>query len=281
METTLLIIKSIILGIVEGITEFLPVSSTGHLVIFQNLIGFRGVNPNYVEMYTYVIQLGAILAVVILYRRKIIDTLVNFFPVRVGYEDSGVRFWLMIFIACIPGGVFGILLDDLAEQYLFTPVSVAITLFLGGIGMIYAENRFRNNSLRSRGLYVTVRQAIIIGLFQCLAIIPGMSRSASTIIGGWVSGLSTIASAEFSFFLAIPVMVGMSFLKILKIGGLHNLTSQELVSLAVGFGVSFIVALKVIDSFIAYLKKKPMRVFAIYRMIFAVIVLSAGFLGKF
>ncbi|MGF7056714.1 undecaprenyl-diphosphate phosphatase [Brassicibacter mesophilus] len=277
METILLILKSILLGIVEGITEFLPVSSTGHLVIFQNLIGFEGITPNYVEMYTYVIQLGAILAVIILYWKKIKDTLINFFPQKVGYEKSGFKFWFMIVIACIPGGFFGILLDDIAEKYLFTPVSVAITLFLGGIWMIYAEMKFRNNNTRGRELNVTMKQAWIIGLFQCLAIIPGMSRSASTIIGGWVSGLSTVAAAEFSFFLAIPVMVGMSFLKILKIGGLSILTSQEIISLAIGFIVSFLVALAVINKFISYLKRKPMRIFAIYRMIFAVLVLLAGF----
>lgn len=281
MEFVLFILKSIVLGIVEGITEFLPVSSTGHLVIFQNLIGFEGITPNYVEMYTYVIQLGAILAVIILYWRKIKDTLVNFFPQKVGFERSGLKFWLMIIVACIPGGILGILFDDLAEAYLFTPISVAITLFIGGIWMIYAEKRFRNNALKKQELNVTVKQAWIIGLFQCLAIIPGMSRSASTIIGGWVSGLSTVAATEFSFFLAIPVMVGMSTLKILKIGGLSNLSSLEIISLAVGFIVSLLVALVVIDKFISYLKKKPMKVFAVYRMIFAVVVLLTGFLGIF
>ncbi len=281
MDAISLVIKSIILGIVEGLTEFLPVSSTGHLIIFQNLIGFKGTSKNYVEMYTYVIQLGAILAVVILYWKKIKDTIINFFPQKVGYEKSGFRFWFMIFIACIPGGVFGILLDDLADKYLFNPVSVAITLFFGGIWMIYAENKFRNNRNKGKSLNVTAKQAIIIGLFQCLAIIPGMSRSASTIIGGWVSGLSTVAAAEFSFFLAIPVMVGMSFLKIIKIGGIAILTIPEIISLAVGFIVSFIVALIVINRFISYLKKRPMRIFALYRMVFAVIVLIAGFAGIF
>ncbi|MBL4935475.1 undecaprenyl-diphosphate phosphatase [Clostridium sp. YIM B02515] len=281
METMLLVIKSAILGIVEGITEFLPVSSTGHIVIFENLMGFKGTNPNYVEMYTYVIQLGAILAVVILYFGKIKDTVINFFPKKVGYENSGFKFWLMIFISCIPGGILGVLFNDLADEYLFTPVSVAITLFLGGIWIIYAEKKFRNNNFSGKELKVTARQALIIGLFQCLAIIPGMSRSASTIIGGWVSGLSTVAAAEFSFFLAIPVMVGMSFLKLVKIGGFSVLSKVELISLAVGFIVSFGVALIVINSFISYLKKKPMKNFAYYRMIFAVIVLITGFLGIF
>jgi len=218
METMLLVIKSAILGIVEGITEFLPVSSTGHIVIFENLMGFKGINPNYVKMYTYVIQLGAILAVVILYFGKIKDTVINFFPKKVGYDNSGFKFWFMIFIACIPGGILGVLFNDLADEYLFTPVSVAITLFLGGIWMIYAEKKFRNNNIGGKELKVTAKQALIIGLFQCLAIIPGMSRSASTIIGGWVSGLSTVAADEFSFFLAIPVMVGMSFFEIGKNG---------------------------------------------------------------
>jgi undecaprenyl-diphosphatase len=121
MDSILLIIKSIILGIVEGITEFLPVSSTGHMVVFENLMGFKGDNPAYVEMYTYVIQLGAILAVVILYWKKIKETLVDFLPHKVGYEKSGFKFWLMIFIACIPGVICQLLLGDLADKYLFTP----------------------------------------------------------------------------------------------------------------------------------------------------------------
>jgi len=281
MDTIILLIKSILLGIVEGLTEFLPVSSTGHIVIFENIIKFKGTTPSYVEMYTYVIQLGAILAVIVLYWKKIKDTIVNFFPQKIGYEKSGFKFWFMIFIACIPGGVLGIMLDDLAEEYLLSSIPVAITLFFGGIWMIYAENKFRKGSVKNRELSVTPKQALIIGLFQCLAIIPGMSRSASTIIGGWIAGLSTVAAAEFSFFLAIPVMVGMSALKIIKIGGLFILTSSEIISLAAGFVVSFIVALIVINGFISYLKKKPMKVFAIYRMIFAVIVLLAGYLGVF
>lgn len=281
MDNLLLIIKSIIIGIVEGLTEFLPVSSTGHMIIVQNLVGFKGETENFVEMYTYVIQLGAILAVVILYWKKIKDTLVNFFPKKVGYEKSGFKFWLMIVVACIPGGILGILFDDLAEEYLFAPIPVAITLFVGGIWMIYAEKRFKTQGSGDRDLNVTAKQAFIIGLFQCLAIIPGMSRSASTIIGGWVVGLSTVAAAEFSFFLAIPVMVGMSSLKLIKMGGLMALTTTEIITLAVGFVVSFIVALIVIDKFIAYLNKKPMKAFAVYRMIFAVIVVITGYLGLF
>lgn len=287
MENIIFILKSVLLGIVEGITEFLPISSTGHLVIFQNLIGFKGITNKYLEMYTYVIQLGAILAVIVLYWGKIKETLINFFPQKVGYEKSGFRFWFMIFIACVPGGIFGIMLNDLADKYLFSPVPVAVALFLGAVWMIYAEGKFRNKNLgKARSTFerdgiITTKQAIVVGLFQCLAIIPGMSRSASTIIGGWISGLSTVAAAEFSFFLAIPVMIGMSILKIIKIGGFFSLTSLELLSLGVGFIVSFLVALIVIDMFISYLQRKPMKKFAIYRMIFAVVVLITGFLGVF
>ncbi len=281
MEAIIFIFKSIILGIVEGITEFLPVSSTGHLIIFQNILGFTSTSENYVEMYTYAIQLGAILAVIVLYRNKIFDTLKSFFPHKVGYEKSGFKFWFMIFIACIPGGVLGILFNDLADKYLFNSVTVSITLFLGALWMMYAESKFRPKKTGNSELNVTPKQAFIIGLFQCLAIIPGMSRSASTIIGAWIMGLSTVAAAEFSFFLAIPVMVGMTFLKVVSAGGLFVFTQLEMIALIVGFIVSFIVALLVINKFISYLKQKPMKIFAIYRIIFSLIVLTAGFAGLF
>jgi undecaprenyl-diphosphatase len=281
MDTLLFILKSIVLGIVEGVTEFLPISSTGHLIIFEKIMKFTSPNPQYVEMYTYVIQLGAILAVVLLYWKKIRETIINFFPQKVGYENSGFKFWFMIFIACLPGAVVKLLLDKPVETYLSQPVTVAIVLILGGIWMIYAENKFRNNNRGKQKLSVTPKQAIIIGLFQCLAIIPGMSRSASTIIGAWVAGLSTVIGAEFSFFLAIPVMFGYSLLEIIKIGGFGSMSAPELGSLATGFIVAFVVAVAVISKFISYLKRKPMKSFAIYRMIFAVVVLIAGFLNLF
>lgn len=280
MDNLIFLMKSAIIGIVEGITEFLPISSTGHIIIFQNLLGFQGDNETYVNMYAYVIQLGAILAVIVLYWREIKETLLNFFPGKVGYEKSGFKFWFMIVIACIPGAVVQFTLDDLADKYLFNTVSVSITLVLGAVWMLYAENRFRNVS-GAKEINISPKQAIIIGLFQCLAIIPGMSRSASTIIGGWIAGLSTVAAAEFSFFLAIPVMMGMSLLKFIKIGGVSTLTSIEIISLGVGFLVSFIVALIVIRKFIDYLKKKPMKVFVIYRMVFGIVILIAGFSGLF
>ena len=147
--------------------------------------------------------------------------------------------------------------------------------------MIYMENRFRGKNTSKSLPVLTLKQALIVGLFQCLAILPGMSRSASTIIGGWVAGLSSVAAAEFSFFLAVPVMVGMSFLKLLKIGGLSGITSIELISLFVGFIISFFVAIIVVNKFVNYLKKKPMKVFAYYRFVFGIVVLISGFLGMF
>ena len=274
-------LQSVILGIVEGITEFLPISSTVHLIIFENITGFNRQNADFVGMYTYVIQLGAILAIVVLYRHKIIDTLIHLIPQKNNFRASGFYFWLSIAVACIPGFIAEMLLGNLAETYLFNAVAVAITLFAGGILLIYAEKHLRGKNEGQVMPVLTLKQALLIGTFQCLAIIPGMSRSASTIIGVWVAGLSTVAAAEFSFFLAIPVMFGMSFLEIIKFGGLGALSSSELAALGVGFVVSFLVALVVVDRFIKYLKEKPMRVFAIYRMIFAAAVLAAGLVGFF
>lgn len=282
MESILFVIKSMILGVVEGITEFLPISSTGHLIIFQNIMGFnKNASASYVEMYTYVIQLGAILAVVVLYWKKIKQTLINFFPNKVGYNKSGFKFWFTICVTCIPGFIAYMLLDDIADNHLLKPTPVAITLILGGIWMIYAENKFRNSKNKLNNMNISIKQALIIGSFQCLSIVPGMSRSASTIIGGWIAGLSTVAAAEYSFFLAIPVMIGMSFLKIIKIGGFSAMLPIEILSLAVGFIVSFIVALLVINKFISFLKHKPMKVFAVYRMVFAIAVLITGAFGLF
>lgn len=282
IEHVLFCLKSLLLGIVEGVSEFLPISSTGHLIVFEDLLGFHS-SDQYINTYSYVIQLGAILAVIVLYRRKILATLQNLFPKRGAdgrwartYEQTGLRFWVTLAIACIPGFLGVMLLGDLADRYLFNAVSVSIVLVLGGVAMILAERfcRRRQAPLASgRWLQVSTRQALLIGCFQCLSIIPGMSRSASTMIGGWFAGLSTAASAEFSFFLAIPVMLGMSALKLFQLGGFGSMTSVELASLAIGFLVSFLVALVVVKKFIAFLQNKPMTAFALYRIAFGLLVL--------
>ncbi len=282
MEDLWFCLKSFVLGIVEGVTEFLPISSTGHLIVFEDLLGFQA-SEQYINTYSYVIQLGAILAVIVLYRKKILATLQNLFPARGKngrwarpYAETGLRFWITLAIACIPGFIGVMLLGDLADAYLFNAVSVSVVLVLGGVAMILAEKFCRRSStpLQSgKWLNVSTRQALIIGCFQCLSIIPGMSRSASTIIGGWFAGLSTAASAEFSFFLAIPVMVGMSALKLIQLGGFGSMSSVEMTSLVIGFVVSFVVALIVVKKFIAFLQKKPMTVFAVYRIAFGLFVL--------
>lgn len=282
----LFLLKALFMGVIEGITEFLPVSSTGHLIVFGNLINFYdGTSKQYVDMFEMVIQLGAILAIVVLYFNKIKETLVNLFPKPIGrvpYEKSGFKFWFVIAISCVPAAAIGIPLDNKIEEYLFHPTPVAIALIVGGIGMIVAENYFRGNRKNKTDIMqVTIKQAVIIGAFQCLALIPGMSRSASTIIGGWVAGLSTVAAAEYSFFLALPVMVGVTAIKLIKIGGFAFLSVNEILALGIAFFIAFLVALLVVDGFIAFLKKKPLRVFAVYRFLFAIIVIISGVFGIF
>jgi undecaprenyl-diphosphatase len=276
MESIIFIIKAIIIGIVEGITEFLPVSSTGHMIIVGNLIGFKeGVLPEalytkqYIDSFTMIIQLGAILAIVVLYWNKIKDTFKNFWPTK---PNSGFKFWFTIGIACIPAGVLGILFDDIIEEKLFNSVTVTAALLVGAFWMLYAEKKYRGQFKTKSIDDVTIKQAFIIGCFQCLAMWPGMSRSASTIIGAWIAGLSTVAAAEFSFFLALPVMVGVSIIKLMKIN-IALLSSVQVIALMVGFVVSFIVALVVVEKFITFLQKKPMRNFAIYRILIGIVLL--------
>ncbi|GFP75156.1 undecaprenyl-diphosphate phosphatase [Clostridium fungisolvens] len=270
------ILKAIIIGIVEGITEFIPVSSTGHMIIVGDLIGFRG--TEFTNMFEIVIQLGAILAIVVLYWNKIWTMIKSFFK----FEKKGIKFWLVIIVGTIPALVLGVLFNDMIDKYLFSSKTVAIGFIVGGIFLIVAENSFRKKAKRARSVKdideISYGQAIQVGLFQCLAMWPGMSRSASTIIGGWISGLNTAVAAEFSFFLAIPIMMGASTLKLVKFN-YSTLNSSEVVALVAGFVVAFIVALIVVDGFIAFLKKKPMRVFAVYRL-FAGLILIALILAK-
>ncbi|MGL4739052.1 MAG: undecaprenyl-diphosphate phosphatase [Cellulosilyticaceae bacterium] len=274
------ILKAFVLGIVEGLTEFLPVSSTGHLVIFSNLLNiYAHTNKQYVDTFNMIIQLGAILAVVAFYWKKIWATITHLFPTKkLPLTKSGLYFWLMILISCLPAAAIGIPFDDFIQEHFFNPVSVACALFVGGIWMLVAESKLRGKQTTSLwDITITPKQALIIGLFQVLSIFPGVSRSASTIIGGWVAGLSTVAAAEYSFFLAIPVMFGQALLNILKLQG--HMNDTEWLALIVAFVTSFLVALVVIQSFLAFLQKKPMRYFAIYRIIFAFVVLIAGALG--
>lgn len=291
------IFKTILEGIIEGLTEFLPISSTGHMIILGSIINFKGgaspaslYTKGYIDMFEVIIQLGAILAIVVLYWDKIISTLKpsNIFPPKEStnrdnrgyflrlYDMPGFNFWFKIVVACIPAGLLGVLFKDKIEDMLFKPTPVALALIFGAVWMIYAENKYRKNVTVKKVDDITLRQAFIIGCFQCLAVLwPGMSRSASTIIGAWIIGVSTVAGAEFSFFLAIPLMIGASGVSLIK--SKIVLSSMQIIGLGVGFLVAFIVALYVVEGFIGFLKKRPMRVFAVYRLLVGVIVLILGF----
>lgn len=275
MHNLMFILKAFIIGIVEGVTEFLPVSSTGHMIIVGHLIGFSegGVpaelyTKQYIDAFTMIIQLGAILAIVVLYWNKIKKTFKNFSPRK---PKSGFKFWFNIFIACLPAGVLGLTFNDWIEEKLFNPITVTAALLIGALWMIFAENKYRGKYTTKTIDEVNVKQAFIIGCFQCLALWPGMSRSASTIIGAWIVGLSTVAAAEFSFFLALPVMVGVTLKSLLDIN-IAALGTVQIIALVVGFVVSFIVALIVVDKFVNFLKKRPMRIFAIYRILIGIIL---------
>lgn len=271
----MLILKAIIIGIVEGITEFLPISSTGHMIIVGQFIGFNGVayDKAYIDMFLVVIQLGAILAIVVLYWNKISDSLrpKNLFDIK----GSGFKLWLSILIAFIPAAIMGLLFSKKIDEKLMYAKPVAYALIFGAILMIVLENKFRKGNTTGRIEDVSFKQALGIGVFQCFSLWPGMSRSASTIMGGWVGGLTTSAAAEFSFFLAIPTMIAASGYKLLE----HrvSMSSIETVALFVGFIVSFLVALVVVEKFINFLKKRPMRVFAIYRICVGSILLILAF----
>jgi undecaprenyl-diphosphatase len=268
----LLIFKAVIIGIVEGITEFLPISSTGHMIIVGNLINFKApmYSKAYIDMFEVVIQLGAILAIVVLYWKKIRNSLENLAPGK-----SGFKLWFNILVAFIPSAVIGLLLHKTIEEKLFNAVTVSLALVVGGLMMIFMENKYRRGNTTRSIDDVNVVQAFKIGCFQCLALWPGMSRSASTIMGAWVSGLNTFAAAEFSFFLAIPTMVAASGLSLIKLK--ISMNSTEIVALIVGFVVSFVVALVVVEKFIKFLQRKPMRIFAIYRILVGIIILALAF----
>ena len=260
----ILILQSIIMGIVEGITEFLPISSTGHMIIVGHFINFTGA---FATLFEIVIQLGAILAIVVLYRDKLWDSVKNLAP-----GNSGFKLWTNIIVAFIPSAILGLLLHKKIEATLFGTVPVLCALIVGGILMILIENKFRKKDVIGSVDNIILPQALLIGCFQCLALWPGMSRSASTIMGAWIVGLNTVVAAEFSFFLAIPTMVGATALTLFK--AKMALSAIQIMSLIVGFVVSFIVAIVVVDKFINFLKKKRMRVFAIYRICAGVLLLG-------
>ncbi len=261
------LIRSIILGIVEGITEWLPISSTGHLIIIEELIGYIS-SDAFMEMFDVVIQLGAILAVVVIYFKK----LNPFDREKTQVEKTNtINLWIKVIIACIPAAVIGLLLDDWLEEHLFNSTVVAIALIVYGVAFIVIENRRNRDSIKCKNLdKMPLQTAVGIGLFQVLALIPGTSRSGSTIIGGLLLGTTRYVATEFTFFLAIPVMLGASLLKLVKFG----LPSfYELVMLIVGMFVSFVVSVLAIKFLLSYIKKNNFKIFGYYRIALGIIVL--------
>ena len=265
------ILKSILYGIVEGITEWLPISSTGHMILLEEIMPMN-VSESFWSMFLVVIQLGAILAVVVLYWNKI-------FPFRKSKEGkyTSVKsiwiLWSKILVATIPAAIIGLALDDWIDAHLYNGFVVAIMLILVGVAFIYIENRNKDmrpsvNSLSA----LSYKDALIIGLFQVVAaILPGTSRSGATIVGGLMIGVSRAVAAEFTFFLAIPVMFGASLLKLVKFGLAFSVL--EFFILVIGMVVAFFVSIFVIRFLMSYIKKHDFKVFGWYRIVLGAFVL--------
>ena len=271
------ILKAILFGIVEGITEWLPVSSTGHLILLDEFVKLK-VSEEFFEMFQVVIQLGAILAVLVLFFNKL-----NPFGGKKGQVEKKQtwQLWAKVVVAVIPSAVLGLLLDDWMDEKLYHFVVVAITLIIYGIAFILVERQNKLMTPRVGNVHeIDYRTALLIGAFQCLSLIPGTSRSGSTILGGILLGVSRPAAAEFSFFLAIPTMLGASALKIVKYayeclkGEALYPNATELVVLLVGCVVSFIVSMMVIRALMEYVRKRSFSAFGIYRIVLGVVVIG-------
>lgn len=270
------ILFSIIFGIIEGITEWLPVSSTGHLILAQSFMSFKGVSPDFWDVFDVVIQLGAIMAVVLLFFKKICPLKIDKKGNKIKWDKKIINLWIKIIISCLPAVVVAVFkIDELAEKYFYNPTSISIMLILLGIAFIIIErknknkNKYRVDSVKD----ISYRDAIIIGLFQLIAaIFPGTSRSGATIIGALLIGISRTVSAEYTFYLAIPVMFGASALKIIKYG--LAFSGMEWAIIIVGTLVAFIVSMIVIRFLMDYIKKHDFEVFGWYRIILGIIVLA-------
>ena len=271
------IIYSIIYGVIEGITEWLPISSTGHLILAENFLKFQGLSDGFFDMFDVVIQLGAILAVVVLYFKSIwplkMQKSKHGGSSKVVWDKNILVLWAKILVACIPAAIVGLLFDDILNKYLYNSWVVAIMLILVGVAFIVIENKKKNMKPRVNDISeFTYKDALIIGLFQLIAaIFPGTSRSGATIIGALLIGISRTVAAEYTFYLAIPVMFGASLLKILKFG--LSFTGMELAVLLVGMIVAFIVSIFVIKFLMNYIKKHDFKVFGWYRIVLGIIVI--------
>ena len=263
------IFKAIILGIIEGITEWLPISSTGHMILVDEFLQLN-MSPQFKEMFFVVIQLGAILAVVVLYWKKIFPFS---FKKKPFVQKNIIIMWIKIVVACLPAAVIGLLFDDKVNELFYNFQTVAIMLILFGIFFIVIENYNKGKKpLVDNMDHLTFKMAVIIGLFQVIAaVFPGTSRSGATILGALLIGVSREVAAEFTFFLAIPVMFGASVLKLAKFG--LAFTSFEMVILLVGSVVAFFVSILAIKFLVGYIKKNDFKAFGWYRIILGVILL--------
>ena len=272
------ILKAIIYGIVEGITEWLPISSTGHLILLEQLLPLKA-SDAFMSMFDVVIQLGAILAVIVLF----FHTLNPFSGKKSPREKRQTwDLWFKVIVAVLPSVVLGLLLDDWLDAHLYNHVVVAITLILYGVAFIAVEqyNRTRRPAIRATN-QITYKTALLVGCFQVLAMIPGTSRSGATILGAILLGMSRTVGAEFSFFLAIPTMLGASALKVLKfIMGGFSMSGSEWACLIVASVVAFVVSLLAIRSLMNYVKRHTFSAFGIYRIVLGVIVLVVYFVTK-
>jgi undecaprenyl-diphosphatase len=267
------LLKIVVLGIVEGITEWLPISSTGHLILFGQFLDLKS-STEFINMFNVVIQLGAILAVVVIYFKKLWP--VNRPETKLQWDKDKLKLWLKIIIACIPSAVIGLLFEEKLEALMSSPYIVAATLIIYGVIFIVVESLNKNKEFKINDLKdLTIRTAVIIGLFQVLSMIPGTSRSGITIIGAMLIGTARTEAAEFTFFLGIPTMIGASLLKILgfiKDGG--GFTGAEMGYLLVGMAVSFVVSVIVIKFLMSFIKKHDFKAFGIYRIILGIAVIA-------
>ena len=274
------ILETIIIAIVEGLTEFLPVSSTGHMIIAQNLLGVE--STEFVKAFTFIIQFGAILSVVVLYWKRFFQLNHTPAPEGAGCVKRFLHtfdFYWKLFVAFIPAAVLGLLFSDAIDAMLESVGVVAVMLVLGGIFMLFCDRIFNKGS---EDTPFTEKRAFMVGLFQCISMIPGVSRSMATIVGGMSQGLTRKAAAEFSFFLAVPTMFGATLYKvykILKTGGMEMIM-DNMTTLIVGNAVAFIVAMLAIKGFIKYVQKYGFKAFGWYRIIVGgliLVMMAAGF----
>ena len=276
------ILKAILFGIVEGVTEWLPVSSTGHIILLDEFIQLNA-SDEFKSMFDVVIQLGAILAVIVLFFRKL-----NPFAFKSKTKEERKQTWVLWFkviAAIIPSGVVGVLFDDWMDAKLHNGIVVSVALIVYGIAFILVEQRNQQGKYLKNGKpqvnkvedvhQITYKTALLIGLFQCLSLVPGTSRSGSTILGAIMLGVGRAAGAEFSFFMAIPTMLGASAIKLLKflLTGV-GITSTEIAVLVVGCAVSFIVSLLVIKALMDYVRRHSFSVFGVYRIVLGIVVLA-------